>query len=718
MDNIKNLTDSLSELLKSIQTEKDDKKFKKLIAIMNKQEIHDIVNTFLEDYVYSDSKNISDDELKLLKILLEVSNSIYNYSGENTGMSDSEYDSLLEFYKDLSGEDGFVSEPLISSDNVVHHKYKSLRGTLDKIYKITDEDVLKNKSQKSLSDWIKQTERKIESVTGESIDLMDCEVIIMPKFDGVSCVFECNDDGTLERALTRGDTTRNEAQDITHIFKDLFKGSFTNAPKKYGEKTEIMMLDGDLERFNEEFGKTYKNTRSIVSSILNSDEKDVRAEYLQIIPLRYSFLNEDGIESKQMLHPGIFNYPYIKCKLGEFDKIRDFSISHKTVSPGLRCDGAVIYITDEMVQEILGRENEKQKYEVAFKFTEEVAYSEVKDIEFTVGLFGRLNPVVRFKPVKMKGNTIQNASLGSFARFQKLNLAKGDIIKIMYDIIPYVDFDKEDDNCTRSNHDPIEMPMICPDCGGDTETSESGDILYCKNPKCPCRIKGKILNYVNKMNIGEISYATVDDFYHLGLLETIQDLYFLKDHMNTLIQQPGYGETKINNILHEIDAHKEVTPSTLLGSIGIEGLSIKTFKNILSYMNMDEILDIALTGNESFFTTIPGIKEITAKKLVNGIRNNIALIVFLKENLTLLPEPDINNADFTVCFTKVRDIEKEDYIRKCGGEVVNSVTKTTSILVVPALGVKSSKVSMAEKYDIPIVPIDNLKKYIEDKYIN
>ena len=543
---------------------------------------------------------------------------------------------------------------------------------------------------------------------------MECDVIVMPKFDGVSCVFECDKNGNLKRALTRGDTKRNEAKDITHIFKEIFKDPVENAEKDHGIKTEIMMLDNDLEVINKEYCSDYKNTRSVVSSILNSDELDGREKYLHIVPLRYSYL-EDGEESEQFLPSSVYNYPYLKCKLKEVEKIHDFAFNHKTVHPGLRCDGSVIRIMDEKVQKVLGRENEKQKFEVAFKFTEETAYSEVKDIIFTTGLFGRINPVVVVKPVKMKGNTVEKASLGSYGRYKKLNLSKGDIVKVLYDIIPYVDFDDNDYKCIRSGKKPIEATLVCPECGSLLEESETGELLYCVNSSCPCREKGRILNYCKKMNIANISYATIEDLYNEHILRSIEDLYRLKDQINTITQLNGYGVNKVMNILTEIDSHRDVIPSVLLGSIGIESLSTKTFKKILEYMTMAEIIEIAHSNNYDFFTVIPGIKEKTAKKLVDGINSNIKLINFLIQELNVQNEPR-NSGSFSVAFTKVRDEELEKFIEEYGGIVNDTLTKTTDILVVPVDGVESSKVTKAKKYGIQVIPISQVKSYITENY--
>ena len=73
------------------------------------------------------------------------------------------------------------------------------------------------------------------------------------------------------------------------------------------------------------------------------------AKFIENNPLRYSYLI-DGKESHQYLCDDVYNYPYLKCKLKDVEKIHDFSFNHKYVNPGLRCDGSVIQILDENVQ--------------------------------------------------------------------------------------------------------------------------------------------------------------------------------------------------------------------------------------------------------------------------------------------------------------------------------------------------------------------------------
>lgn len=694
---------------------------KEVVSLFHSQKMNDIF--YKLSHVTKDDKDFNDEYyLKLFKIILKLCNYIYNNTGYDTGISDSEYDELLSYYNSISNDESIITEK-VNNSNTRNHRYKSLRGTLDKIYKITEEDIIKNKSQKTLDDWVKQTERRYKQITGDDIDLYNEEVIVMPKFDGVSCIFECDEYGNLQHALTRGDTERNIAQDITNIFKNSFKSLLVTEKYEYGLKTEIMIKNDKLKEYNERYGKDYKNTRSLVSAILNSDnfsEDDV--EYLVVVPLRYSYMKDNGEESEQELAMEVFQYPFERCLLKETEKIHEFAFNHKNVFGQFRCDGCVIQLTNPKLQKILGRENERQKYEVAFKYTEEKAYSKVIDIEFTTGLFGKINPVVIFEPVKMKGNDIQRASLGSYSRFLDLGLAKGDIIKVLYDIIPYATYDDSDYNCTRSGNPHIKAPVKCEECGEYLEVSNDNTTLQCVNPFCKCRIRGKIINYCIKMGIQSISYATVETLFSKGLLTSIEDLYKIEDKKDEIIKIPGFGINKVNNMISEINDNKEVTTSRLLGSIGIDGISTKKFETLLSYLSIDEVIEFSINDNENIFNSIPGIKSKTSQKIIEGIKNNIDLIRELQKILTI-KEEDKKKYNYKLYFTKTRldgsykDNMLQKLIENTGGLVSDYFNKDIDVLVVPSTNTMSAKVEKAGKYEIPIVLKDDLEKYINDNYI-
>ena len=643
-------------------------------------------------------------------LIIEISQYLYNYTGLTTGFTDLEYDSLYEIYIGFGNEDIISVDLPFDTKDTAEHKYPSLRGTLTKVYYLSDDEIRKNPTRKYLSEWIASRERKIFDKTEKHVNLSEEPIYVFPKWDGVSCIFEFNPDGSLNTALTRGNVETNIAQNITKCFPNM-KGRETK--NGYGLKTEIMMREEDLKYFNDKYKTDYKNTRSVVASILNSDTLDERNDLLVIQRLRDSEL-VNGEEILQVLDPGAFQSPFIRCKLKDIDQIKEFAEAHRYVD-GLRCDGAVIYIINPELQEILGRENNKNNYEVAYKFTEEASMTKLKDVIFQVGLFGNLAPVAIVEPVKLKGNTISRISLGSMARFNSLNLRKGDKVKVLYDIIPYMVFDSD---CEHGDGKKIKSPDTCPECGGPLTINE-GDDFYsvCKNKDCPCRIKGTILNYVQKMNISNISYETIGTLYDKLILRRIEDLYMLKSKIPLMLEIDGFGEAKINSFIESIESHTIVPDYVLLGSIGVSGISIETCKKILSKYTMDELLDIVHRNQVSKLCEIPGIKDKKAQKIIDGIHEKRKTIDTLQKLLTIThPSIEETMGRFSVVFTKVRDPELEEWITKNGGEVSDTLKKTTTYLIVPNEDVTSSKVSNAKKYGVKIVPIDKVMVTIQKDY--
>lgn len=676
---------------------------------MTTEEVQETIASMVEKYTKTEEISEPED-YQIIKYLLEFAYYIYTYSDKYTGMTDTEYDILYAAYENTArslGEDEFVTLPLIDkADSVDHHKYPLLRGTLEKIHYLSEPDTKIAKSRKSLDIWISSTEELYRELTGKTIDLRKEEVYVFPKWDGVSVVDEFDENGKLEKALTRGFTKLNKAENITRHFEG-FERPLNGKP--YGLKTEVMCKENDVLTYNSVYGTDYKQSRSIVSGLLNSLEPDGRRSYLQIIQLRYM---EEG-DTIEKLCPEVFTHPYLRCNLGDIDAIEKFAESHK-FTDGLRCDGAVIHIINPEIQKVLGRKNDKNRFEVAYKFTEEYTYSKIEDIEFQVGLFGTITPVAKFKPVKLKGNTIDSASLGSIERCKNMGLRRGDKVRVSYDIIPYVSFDSYDPKCKRAKGKPIPVPTHCPSCGEELVLQST--MLLCKNPECECRKKGKILNYLNKLDIQDISYATISTLYDAGIVKDIKDLYSLKKKKNKIIDIPGFGETKYENMIHQIDTKRTVTESALLGAIGIYGVGETTFKKILEIYTFQDIGDFALNKSIGFLTEVKGIGESIARKIIDGVNENIELIDFLLDELNVEKDKIRGPIKFSVCFTNVRDKELENWIEEKGGKIDNVVSKATTYVVVPMSGVESIKTKRAEEYGIPIVEIDNIKNRIETDY--
>ena len=221
------------------------------------------------------------------------------------------------------------------------------------------------------------------------------------------------------------------------------------------------------------------------------------------------------------------------------------------------------------------------------------------------------------------------------------------------------------------------------------------------------------------MGIENISYETISDFYDEGFLKTIDDLYKLEDKAKKIAKLPGYGVTSIAKIVKSINDTKVVIPSRFLGSLGIDGISTKKFHDLLQHVSYDELLDSGYNKEIYALTGIPGFKEKTSTKTIEGIYDNRKLIEKLENYLTILDEPQDEGITFTACFTKVRDYELEEWIALNGGHVNNSsVTKDTSFVVVPNMNVTSSKTDKAIRLNIPIIMIEDVKDYVRRTYIH
>jgi len=80
-----------------------------------------------------------------------------------------------------------------------------------------------------------------------------------------------------------------------NIFNDIY-----GREKGVGIKFEAMITEEDKDHINELYRhKSYKNSRQVVTSILNSNEPDFKVDYLYPVPLR---IIRDG-EDIEQIHP-------------------------------------------------------------------------------------------------------------------------------------------------------------------------------------------------------------------------------------------------------------------------------------------------------------------------------------------------------------------------------------------------------------------------------
>ena len=551
----------LSSLYDIYEETKKGKDYNKVLEMLEDVKINKLVDFYIYHF-----NNYDKDDISLIETIVRILQNIYNNADVLSPITDEEYDKLYEVM--INNSSDIVGGNVVRNKTISFHKYPDLRGTLDKVHFLTNEEKGKD-NRKSMEYWVDS----IGDILNKSNDM----VYIFPKFDGVSVVFECDEKGHVIKALTRGDTVSNEAIDITPMFSMMTFAPIDGWKGEFGVKTEVVVSLNNFKRLCKDF-EPYKSPRSAISSIINSQELDLRLlKYISVIPLR-----AQNYETKEVIiHPDAFNvFPNHMMHLTDYKKFRpafDNIREYMKEVMEIPIDGVVLHLTDENLKSQLGRKDAINKYEVAYKFPPEEKKTILLDVEFYTGLLGRIAPVAKIEPVKINGNTISNVSLGSMDRFESLMLRRYSEVIVKYDIIPYI---YVDDTCKESKEELIKSPTTCSYCG---ETLIKDPQLSCVNPYCPCRIIGKITNYVEKMDIPGISIGIITTLFDNKILNSIEDLYKLENHKSDIVQIDGFGKSSVKNIIKGIDSRRNVFDYNLLG----EGYIYSDIRNVLYSLGDD-----------------------------------------------------------------------------------------------------------------------------------
>ncbi len=222
------------------------------------------------------------------------------------------------------------------------------------------------------------------------------------------------------------------------------------------------------------------------------------------------------------------------------------------------------------------------------------------------------------------------------------------------------------------------------------------------------------------MNIDGLGDAIIEDFYNMGLITRIEDIYNLKDKRENLIELEGFGNKSVDNLLTSIEASKSNSLERLLFGLGIPGIGAKTAKVLAKkYDTLDNLMNASLEE----LTNIHDIGDILAKNLVTYFSDekNQELINNLKDigvNMEykgekVINNPLISNKKFVLTGTisfMTRD-EIKALLEKYDGTTVDSVSKKTDIVIVG--DAPGSKYDKALKLGIEIWNEDKLKEVID-----
>lgn len=610
---------------------------------------------------------------------------IYNQRGD-VFITDSEYDELYAINKEYSGVDFAGSG--VKTLKRFNHRYPMLRGTVEKIHYVLEEErpIINNKvdPRKSYEYWVRNVEKKI----GYSLD--NCSIRVSLKVDGVSGIIELDDDGKCERALKRGDVDNNEADEILLLRNKPFPGM-----KQYGTcglKVEIYMNQFNYELYKEKYGH-YDTPRSAVTSIVNSDEvDDNKLQYITIYDLE---INADGEtimpDNIYFELPSATNLSALEATINELQTTaRD---------KGIPADGVVIRLLDKKAQDILGRDGAINKFEVAYKFRPKKYKAILKDVNFSMGKGGSYTPRAEIIPININGTTITNISLGSIPRLITLDLRLGQSVYVTHDVIPYM-YDCPDDK--EKFTEKVIIPLECRYCGSELEYYNSR--LACHNDDCYMIEQGRIVNYIQKVDIDDISDATVDRLMDGLGIDKIYQIYQLKDHFHKIIEMKDFGPVSTQKLLDAIEDKRKLPFDLIVGSLSIPNVGRTTMKTILNTFNTKEFLSMCETKSFNKLIKIKGIGDSVVRSLAEwSVSEQYKDFLELMKEVTEL-EPVKTLDSHTILFTKVRDYEFQKFLEDKGYGIADNYKRNVDVVIYN--GDESKKTEKARADGKPVITLE------------
>jgi DNA ligase (NAD+) len=537
------------------------------------------------------------------------------YQESRIEISDYEFDQLLEElirleteFPELLREDSpsqRVGGTITKEFQTVAHEYKML--SLGNTYTIEELQAFDERVEKGLG-------------------TRDYEYFCELKFDGVaiSLVYE---NGTLARAVTRGDGTKGD--DVTANVKTIRNIPLSiegeSIPDKFEVRGEIFLPRKEFDKINAE---REKNGEALLANPRNAASGTVKMQDSSVVAKRrlncyfYQLLGEDlsvatHSEAIHLIEKWGFNvsptYSQAKTLQEVLEYIEDWR--EKRHELPLDTDGVVLKINDYQQREELGFTAKNPRWAIAYKYKAESAETELLSITYQVGRTGAITPVANLSPVSLAGTTVKRASLHNANEIERLGIHEGDIVSVEKggEIIPKI----TGVNLLKRKADakPVQYISTCPECGTELERKEGEAKHFCPNAaSCPPQVLGRIEHFVSKraMDIDSMGTERIRALIDQGFIRSYADIYDLetkeKDLLGLEMSQDQY-EKEGSGLLY-ISLEKALFALT-------ESIS---FKQIQEYLT--EAAELPL------FDTLRGFQE-QIRKWKKKVSSNVGMVDYL-----------------------------------------------------------------------------------------
>lgn len=265
-------------------------------------------------------------------------------------------------------------------------------------------------------------------------------------------------------------------------------------------------------------------------------------------------------------------------------------------------------------------------------------------------------------------------------------------------------------------HRLVEIPSVCPVCGGATEIRRVNDVqsLYCTNVRCAAKQIKAFTLFVSRdaMNIDGLSEATLEKFIDMGFIQEFADLFHLDRYRERIVEMEGFGEKSYQNLIDSIERARRTTLPRVIYGLGIANIGSANAKMLCRFFDHD--LKRMQEADVETLSAIDGVGEVIATAFVRYMRDedNLRKIADLVGELEIeIPKVEEGSQTLSgLSFVITGSLEKfasrsdlKEAIEQKGGKVTGSVTGKTTCLINNDVASNSSKNKKAKELGIPIL---------------
>jgi len=567
----------------------------------------------------------------------------------------------------------------------------------------------------------------------EGIGREEIEYIAEHKFDGlsISLIYE---GGVLVRGVTRGDGTTGEdvtpnVRTIRSIPLRIERETLTKAkvPAWFEVRGEVMMTRKAFEALNRQQeqsgGKIFVNARNSAAGAVRVLDPSITAH--RRLDFFAYYLLQDGqaafpkhAESLQALKTLRFRASDDWKLCNGIETVVKYCEAWDSKREKLpyEIDGVVVKVNSVGIQNELGFTSKSPRWAMAYKYPARRETTVVNDVVVQVGRTGVLTPVAVLEPVVVGGVTVSRSTLHNMDEVERLGLHIGDTVLIERagEVIPHVlKVVKE-----GKNRKPFKMPKTCPECGSKIHRVE-GEVAYrCVNAACPAKRRESLLHFAGRhaMNIDGLGDKVVDQLVDKNLVKDVADLYSLK--LETVAELDRMAEKSAQNLLEEIEASKKNSLSRLIYALGIQFVGERTgqllaeqFSSLQEFAEATEeqLIEVPEVGPKVASSIVEFFSEAANRQLVKKLEK-AGVRPTAEKRLVKSDKLAGKSFVFTGGLANRSREEAGEIVRQHGGQVVNSVSKKTSYVVVGSD--PGSKYDKAKELGAPILDEAGFEKLI------